>query len=256
MARPRLEREFTTRRRSAVLALAFAFLLLVVFSFSSMQRGRYLAPAYPALLALLAPAALLYDQWRHARRVSTALLVLLTLASLVGALALGRIDLRAGITCAMLACALALIAWKLPSRSPTIACALGVVLVQLVGAPSIRHAFRSTHVELAAASPRVDAVWELDPPTTSSLIRFESARRHAPAEWNDEPSEAQLASVSAVLAGEVGAEVLRARGWKVEPCGFAAIRPSFSQVLEILAAEDSHAAFERVCLPAFLATRP
>ena len=144
----------------------------------------------------------------------------------------------------------------MPLRSPTIAGALGVALVQLVGAPAIRHAFRSTHVELAAASPQVHAVWELDPLTTSSLLRFESGRRHAPVEWNAEPSEAQLAAVAAVLAGESGAEALRARGWSVVPCGFMAIRPSFSQALKILAAPDSHAAFERLCLPAFLATRP
>ncbi len=256
LARPRFTREFAARRRSAVLALAFASLLLVVFSFSSTQRGRYLAPAYPALLALFAPVAMAYDQWRHSRRTSAVLLALLSVVSIVGALALARIDLRAGATCAALGCALALLAWKMPLRSPTIAGALGVALVQLVGAPAIRHAFRSTHVELAAASPQVHAVWELDPPTTSSLLRFESGRRHAPEEWNAEPSEAQLAAVAAVLAGESGAEALRARGWSVVPCGFMAIRPSFSQALKILAAPDSHAAFERLCLPAFLATRP
>ena len=254
-ARARLAHELATRRKAAMLAVAYALALVLVFSFSSMQRGRYLAPAYPALLVLLTPVAVHYDASRAARTLSRSLLVVLAIASASVALVWGGADLRVGLTCAALASALVGLAGWMPLASPTLAASLGLLLLQLVGAPAMRHAFRSTHVERAAEAARLDAVWGLDPSTTASLIRFESALRLTPAEWRGEPREEQLAQAEAVLTASTGAEFLRKRGWEIRPCGYLAIRPSLGLVFELAGARDPRAAFARACEPAFFATR-
>ncbi len=253
-ARDSLRSAWLHNRRGIVPVLLFALVLLVVFGSSNTHRGRYLAPAYPALACVFAVFVLPALELAFTARALRILVRTAAVLALLVAVVLVRVDALSAALVAIAGVLPALWIHRVTRPQLGTALALSIAGVLLVVVPAIRDAFRSDYYALAAESERVDATWGFDP-STPNVVRILSADRLAPRPWPNQPSSADFDDASVVLATGPACGELEARGWRLDPCGFRARRMRAEDVPHLLFESDPTAWFAAQGEPVFLARR-
>lgn len=241
-------------RRGIVAVLLFTLAVFVVFASSNTHRARYLAPTYPALACSLAVFALPLLEWKWTARVLRSLVVTVTLAAILVAALLARVDALSAVVVALTGIVLAVGMRRATRNHLGTLFALAMSAVLLVVVPAIRDAFRSNYYALAADSERLDATWGFDP-STPNLVRVLSAGRLDPRPWPKQPSDADFDSTGVVLVMGSTAEELAQRGWRLDPCGFRARRMRAGDVPHLLRESDPRAWFAAQGQPVYRASR-
>lgn len=152
LARDRARAWWRERAGPIAFALAWYGVLLAVFSLANLQRGRYLAPAYPLVAALLAACVLESSARARAEKLVRAASFGLALLGACAALALAwiawRVELPA--TSALLAAAVtgaAVVIAARTQRSAALAATASIAIALPLGERALRAVFDSAPVD-------------------------------------------------------------------------------------------------------------
>ncbi len=211
-------------RRALLLAVCWAALLWVVFSFSNTHRGRYLAPAHALLAAAMAPFLLDVARSAWGRRLVWCLGGGVVLVSTLGAVLVGRVDLSTGVAltapllfflsgCAVVrdearasrGLALALLALFALAQESVLA------LVDPSPLP-----FVVERIEQIRPPPKSIAIAGL-PDTIAGQLRLLSGGQVDPVALPDSAAEAELARFALIVVSENQFDRVRRAGLSVEP---------------------------------------
>lgn len=250
-------------------AAGWLLVLITIFSAADVVRGRYLAPAYPLLVIVLAFALITISRRAVAsallRRVCVPVLWLAAIGGIVLAAGGARIDpslLVAGLVCAAAAGG-SLVAGRAGTASHVIlGLAITLLVVQTVGVQAVRTVFSPTPVEAIAArlldpalaGARVAQVGESA--HLASKLRVATggrvwidgfARGGAPPDWN---------AYDVIVSDLPLPDAVAALGFRSEACGAgAADEWTPGEVRAILGAADPRAAIARRAQPYSVAIR-
>jgi len=253
--RAELVAAWRAHRRAITLVLSLVALVLTIFAFSNIHRGRYLVIVHAPLACA---ASVLVLRVLDARSVRAALGGFLLFATIVAgalAVAVSRFDLVACIAVTALALTAGL-AYRLgPASARAIGLAAVTLVATFVAAPALRDVFARTPLALAARAPRIDAMWGFDS-ALPGLVRILSAGRLMPEWWPDQAPPESLAGAEVVLVVGKARERALELGYRLEPCGVLPPRLAARDIWPLVSASNPSARFESLGQPVSLAHRP
>lgn len=242
-------------RRAFAVVFCFVALVLAVFAFANIHRGRYLVIAHAPLTCALSVLVL---RVLHLRVLRAAFGALLGFAALLGAtlaVALARIDVVACIALAGVAATAGVSCWVAPRSTRALGFSALALTATFVAAPALRDVFARTPLALAAREPRIDAIGGFDS-AFSGMLSVLSAGRLTPRFWPDVPPPAAWERADVVLVVGKARQRAAELGYRLEPSGTLPPRLRTRDIWPLLTSSDPIARIDELGEPVSLAYKP